>query len=776
MSGKTLLIVESPAKCKKIESFLGQYYKCIASFGHIRELMTKKGLQCIDIEDNYKPHFQIVAKQRKRVNDMKKMIIESKDVLLATDDDREGEAIAWHICQVCNLNPRTTKRIIFHEITKPALTKAVSKPGRINMDMVNSQKARQVLDLLVGFTISPILWKNISSNKKSALSAGRCQTPALRLVYDNQIDIEKNPGKKCYKVNGYFTKNNINYSLNKDFTEKEECEEFLEDSVNHEHVMTNSEPTSIEKTPPKPLTTSDIQQKASSILRYSPKQTMQICQNLYESGYITYMRTDSRYYSAEFIENVELYIEKNYGDDYVKNDLFSISLSSQEEEDSETKKKSKDNNAQEAHEAIRPTQITRTIIEEDGKKITNKEIRMYKLIWSVTLESCMSNSRYLKFLSTITSPISVNYTNSFEQITFPGWEAVQGYEELNKDYHYLLKINTKKAIKYNKIKATYTLKEIKGHYTEAKLVSLLEKRGIGRPSTFSSIISKIEERGYVKKGNINGMKVKCTDYELVDDEISEIQNTKTIGGEKNKMILEPIGKIVIEFLISKYNNVFEYDYTKKMENELDKIARGNKVWHSLCNECYTDIKEINDLIKTEDKEKETTIGEYTFRIARYGPVLMKRVDGKIKYFKIKPDIDIEELQAGNIDPEDAILIEKVNSSIGKYEGKDVILKKGKFGLYIAYDGKNVSLKGLNKEEDEITIGDIIPFIDKKETSNGIVREINNKSSIRNGKYGHYIFYKTDTMKRPKFISLKKNKIDYMNCPIEELEEFIENQL
>ena len=400
------------------------------------------------------------------------------------------------------------------------------------MDMVNSQKARQVLDLLVGFTISPILWKNISSNKKSALSAGRCQTPALRLVYDNQKEIEENPGKKCYKINGYFTNNNINYSLNQDFTEKDECEEFLEDSVNHQHIMTNSEPTSIEKTPPKPLTTSDIQQKASSILRYSPKQTMQICQNLYESGYITYMRTDSRYYSAEFIENVENFIERKYGDDYVKDDLFSISLSSQEKEDGETKKKSKDNNAQEAHEAIRPTKITRTEIEEDGKKITNKEIRMYKLIWNITLESCMSNSRYLKFLSTITSPVSINYTNSFEQITFPGWEIVKGYEEHNKDYHYLLKINTKKPIKYNKIKATYTLKEIKGHYTEGKLVSLLEKRGIGRPSTFSSIITKIEDRGYVKKGNINGIKVKCTDYELVDDEISEIENTKTIGGEE----------------------------------------------------------------------------------------------------------------------------------------------------------------------------------------------------------------------------------------------------
>ena len=244
---------------------------------------------------------------------------------------------------------------------------------------------------------------------------------------------------------------------------------------------------------------------------------------------------------------------------------------------------------------------------------------------------------------------------------------------------------------------------------------------------------------------------------MVEDEIIETENTKVIGGEKNKMILEPIGKIVIEFLINKYNNVFEYNYTKQMENELDKIAKGKKIWHTLCHECYTDIKAINDTIKCEDKEKETSVGEYTFRIARYGPVLMKRVDGKIKYFKIKPDIDIEELKSGNIDAEDAILIEKTNSVIGQYKNIDVTLKKGKFGLYVIYGDKNVSLKGLKKDENDVTIGDVIPYIDKKESDSGIVRKINQDSSIRNGKFGHYIFYKTSKMKKPKFISLKKRK-------------------
>jgi DNA topoisomerase-1 len=775
---KILIIVESPAKCKKIESFLGSQYKCIASFGHIRELMTQKGLQCIEIENNYNPLFQISQRQKKQVATLKKNIQESKEILLATDDDREGEAIAWHICQVCKLNVNTTKRIIFHEITKPALIKAVKNPGKINMDMVNSQKARQVLDLLVGFTISPILWKSISSNKKSALSAGRCQTPALRLVYDNELDIQANPGKKCYAISGYFTKNNIKYVLDKDIETKDECEEFLENSVNHSHMMTNTTPKNIEKTPPKPLTTSDLQQKASSILHYSPKQTMSICQNLYEEGYITYMRTDSRYYSEEFINSAEKYIKSKYGNEYIKNDLISLSLNNKKQNDEKkTKKKKNDDNSQEAHEAIRPTKILIKSIEPSGKKITAKEVRMYKLIWNITTESCMSNSKYLKFLSTITSPIESKYKYSCEQITFPGWEVVQGYEEHNKDYHYLLKINTKRELSYNKIKGEYTLKEIKTHYNEAKLVSLLEKKGIGRPSTFSSIISKIEERGYVKKDDIKGIAIDCIDYELENDEISEIQHNKTLGGEKNKMVIQPIGKVVIEFLIKQYNKVFEYDYTKNMENELDKIAKGNKIWHSLCDECYKDIKSINDTIKVEETKQETELeGGYTFRIARYGPVLMKRIDGKIKYHKIKPDIDIEELKDGKIKPEDAILIEKVNSSLGKHKDIDVYLKKGKFGLYISYNDNNISLKGLKKEAEEITINDVLPYIENNNQSSKVTRMINENASIRNGKFGHYIYYKTNTMKKPKFIALKKYKIDYLNCDLEELENIINKHI
>lgn len=773
---KILVIVESPAKCKKIENYLGSSYKCIASFGHIRELVTKKGLDCIDIKHNYSPIYQNCISKLKQINVIKREIAKCSDVLLATDDDREGEAIAWHICKVAGLDPLHTKRIIFHEITKSALQKAVLNPGRINMDMVNSQKARQVLDLLVGFTISPVLWKHISQNKKSALSAGRCQTPALRLVYDNENDIKENPGKKCYGITGYFTDKNIKYLLTDVLDTSSDCETFLEKSVYHSHMMVNTKPKRIEKEQPKPLTTSDIQQKASSVLNSSPKQTMSMCQKLYECGYITYMRTDSRFYSKEFIESTKKYIIETFNDTYVRKDLFTLSLDAQSKIVTKKQKNDKDNShAQEAHEAIRPTNITLLEVKPDGEKITHKEAKLYALIWSITIESCMSKSEYMRFLSTITSPYKCLYKKTLEQNVFPGWEIIRGYEEDNPEYHYLLALRTKNSISYYKIKGTYNLKEVKTRYNEAKLVRILEKKGIGRPSTFASIISKIEERGYVKKGDVKGETIDCIDYELTGDEIHEIEHKKVVGGEKNKMILQPIGKIVIEFLLHNYNTIFDYDYTKKMEDTLDMIANGKKKWYSICDECYKDITKINNSLQINESDKKTTLeGGYSYRIARYGPVLMKTINGKIKYFKIKPGISEDDIKNGIIKPEDAILNHTKNTSFGTYNEKEIILKKGKFGLYVSYNGKNISLKDLNKNENEITLSDIIPLIECK--TNNILRTINETSSIRNGKYGHYIYYKAKGMKKPKFIKLCKETIDYMNCSNEELEDYIDTQV
>ena len=339
----TLLIVESPAKCQKIESYLGSSYKCIASYGHIQEL---PGLKNIDIESNFKPTFQPMESKSMQINKMRNLINQAKDVMLASDDDREGEAIAWHICQVFNL-PLSTKRIIFHEITKDAIIRAVNNPGSLNMNLVNAQQSRQILDVLVGYKISPILWKHITRNSKTGLSAGRCQTPALRLVYDNQKDIDDAPGKKVYNTVGYFTKLNFGFALNHNFeiisfnTTTNTMEQFLEESVNHEHLYSCSKPKQTTKNPPTPFTTSSLQQKASSELNISPKDTMAICQKLYEGGFITYMRTDSTTYSVEFIEKASEFIKSKYGDEYLSEHVMQLSERKVEKPKKKTKKKRK---------------------------------------------------------------------------------------------------------------------------------------------------------------------------------------------------------------------------------------------------------------------------------------------------------------------------------------------------------------------------------------------------------------------------------------------------
>lgn len=781
MSQKTLIIVESPAKCKKIEDYLGkEMYKCVASYGHIRELETKSGLSCIQKDKNYEPVFKNVFRQKKNIDSLRHLINNTKDVLLATDDDREGEAIAWHICQVFNLPVKTTKRIIFHEITKTALQKAVQNPTIINMNKVYSQKARQVLDLLVGFTISPILWKQISSHNKSSLSAGRCQTPALRLVYDNECEIQKSPGKECYDITGMFTDKNIQYKLNDNIENKEEVEEFLEESVNHNHILKNENPKQISKEPPSPLTTSQLQQKASNVLNFSPKKTMLCAQNLYEAGYITYMRTDSKLYSDEFINSVEEYIKQTYGEQYVNKMINSLSLKNHKksgEKKEETNKKTKGknenekSNAQEAHEAIRPTDILRTKIKPSGEKITINEVRLYDFIWSHTLKSCMSDAEFMKFLSIISAPFDKKYSKTFEKIIFKGWMIVNYKEDEKNYYEFLINLNSKKPLNYNKITANFTLKDLKQHYTEAKLISLLEQKGIGRPSTFSSLITKIQERGYVQKQDIEGKKIIGTDYELIDCEIIEHNREKVCGNEKNKMVIQPIGKIVIEFLVKNYDNIFNYDYTGNMEQELDNIESGNKQWHLLCKECDESLLSINTEINENLKKEEFIIdSEHKYKIGRYGGYIEKIIGKKKENLKLKSGISLEDIKDKIKDKTINIsdLIERKNNQIlGKYKDKEIIIKKGKFGIYINYDSINVSLNGLDKEISDININDVIPFIERKlnplnDENNGnpnnksnIVRVLNIDFSLRTGKYGNYLFYKTKDMKKPKFINIKK---------------------
>ena len=756
-----LVIVESNAKCKKIEKYLGNGYKCVASYGHLTHLPD--GLKSLDLNNNYSPRYKTIQSKAKYIKILKDNIKKAEEVILATDDDREGEAIAWHICKLFGLSEKTTKRIKFNEITKKALLDAVSKPTIINMNKVKSQQARQILDLLVGFRLSPVLWKHITRNSDSGLSAGRCQTPAIRILYDREKEIKLAKGKKVYETIGIFKIKDgleLEYNLNCNYKSKEEMEEFLVDSVNHEHkLMREGKVSGLIKKPPKPFTTSLLQQKSSNELNYSPKQTMRLAQTLYENGWITYMRTDCGKYSKEFIKKAEGYINDKFGNEYKnsKNGFLTI-----------TKTKTKKNNAQEAHEAIRPTDINRCAhnCKETGK-ITSKEIRLYKLIWNNTMESLMSDAKYNKITSEILAPNKKIYRRSEEQIIFPGWKKIRGYEETN-DIYKLLKNekDTNKIYEYKKINSKVKLKELKPHYTEAKLVQILEEKGIGRPSTFSSLIDKIQTRKYVLKQNVKGKKIKCIDFELIGDELEEDENVREFGEEKNKLVLQPLGTIVVEFLTNHYNELFEYDYTKKMEDELDVIEKGEKIWYTLCGECDDVMNKLTKNI-VNNKKKTFRIDEnHEYMIGKYGPVIKYERDGVTQWKNVKKNLDIKKLENNEYKLED-ILEEKTKTgggrNLGIYKKKEVILKEGKYGLYINYDGKNKSVKSINKEYNDVVLKDVINILENKVSNNpNVLKILNENISIRKGKYGPYIMHKTKEMKKPKFYPLKGISVEMVN--------------
>ena len=751
----TLVIVESPAKCKKIESFLGLGYKCIASYGHFREF--KDGLKSIDIENNFKPTYKISPSKMKYVRLLKMAAASANEVILAADDDREGEAIAWHVAKVLDLPVTTTKRIIFHEITKGAVLRAVNNPTVINMDKVQAQHARQILDLLVGFTISPILWKNIP--RKKGLSAGRCQTPALRLIYDNQVEVDKSSGEKAYTTVGTFTSHNLEFKLNYDYKKDEDVEDFLEESVNHDHKFKCKKPRTTIKKQPQPFTTSTLQQKASNEFHYSPKETMKLAQKLYEKGYITYMRTDSKAYSKEFIGKTKNYITEKYSKKHILSSIDDLIV-----ENKQKKKKKKGDNAQEAHEAIRPTKIERNSIQSD----VAREIKLYYLIWRNTLESCMSPAEYLSISANITSPKKPYYAYKTELIQFPGWKAVAGFEKNNPIYDYLLGIEEGKIFEYSKITSKATLKKMIMHYTEAKLVQLLEKRGIGRPSTFSSLIDKIQDRGYVKKDNVQGKTILCKDYTLIDDTIEEEETKRTFGNEKNKLVLQPIGKIVIEFLIKNFNHLFVYEYTKKMEDYLDNISKGEKKWHELCRECYKQITSSSGDIKMSNLSEIKIDDKYTYFVGQYGPCLKYKEDGKTKYKSAKKDLDLEKLKNGEYTIEE--IIKPPNTKFGDHMGKEIILKEGKFGKYVTWNNKNISLKSLGNN---ITLETVIPLLTLKNPK--IIRELRKDLSIRKGKWGPYIFYNNPKKKKPDFLKLNGCSLNINNCAKDELINWIKER-
>jgi DNA topoisomerase-1 len=776
----SLVIVESPAKCKKIEEYLGPGYKCVASYGHLRTIPSIKN---IDIEHNFNPTYTIINEpiKKRQIELLRKEIKNADEVILASDMDREGEMISYSIIELFNL-PLHTKRITFHEITESALRNAVQNPRTIDMNLVQAQQARQILDILVGFKISPVLWKLVSSpkGKENALSAGRCQTPALKLVYENQEDINQTIERKVYNTTGYFTNSNLPFELNPTgkFEDEESIVHFLDESADFSHVYTCSQPIKTYKQPPEPFTTSRIQQVASNELHYSPKETMRVCQLLYEGGYITYMRTDSKVYSADFMNVSSEYITNTYNAQYFNSELFGAS----NDNPKKGKKKTKDILRQEAHEAIRPTDISLCELPED---LDGKQRRMYKLIWTNTLESCMVPASYFSVTATISAPSNMKYIYSSELIDFPGWKIVEHkFSRENKDYQYLQTIKKDASIPYKKITSKVAIKGTKMHYTEAKLVQLLEEKGIGRPSTFSSLIDKIQERGYVKKEDIKGKEILCKDFELEDGEICEIEVRREFGNEKSKLVIQPLGIIVMEFLDKHFNSLFNYQYTSSMEESLDKIAKGELIWFRLCSSCNTEVDELVEGVKHQTKIEFQIDEHNTYVIGKYGPVIkcVEEKDGKeeVSFKPIKKDIDLAKLENGDYTLNDVIHTEKVPNSqfiLGQHEGKDLILRKGKFGLYVSWGDNSRNLKELgNRPIESISFQEVMDILEKGST---IIREIASSTSIRKGPKGDYLFYKNAKMKKPKFYDIKpfisETKEDYKICDLTILKSWIQEK-
>jgi DNA topoisomerase I len=771
----SLVIVESPAKCSKIQQYLGNCYKVIASYGHLRELNSIKNIT-FNNNNTVDLKFDIISNKikRKQIEVIKNEIKKCDEVILASDSDREGEAIAWHICQLFNLDVNKCKRIVFNEVTETAINHAIKNPRTINMDLVHAQQARQVLDLLVGFKISPVLWKFITYNAKNSLSAGRCQTPALGLVYDNQIEINEQEKKKNYNTIGYFTTLNLPFELNKRFEKEAELSNFLELCKTHDYLYKCSPPTKVNKTQPEPFTTSKLQQTVSNELRYSPKDTMKLCQSLYEGGYITYMRTDSKTYSKDFVDSVKPYVLSNYDAKYLRNDIDTLVSNSKPP----TKKKSTSTKkplTQDAHEAIRPTNILTTCL---NGKVGNKEARVYKLIWENTLESCMSKAVYHSIKSTVSAPSELLFQKNTEQVYFPGWKIVKNKNELkNEDFVYLQTIPNDTIINYRRIRSTVTITNMKSHYTEAKLVQLLEEKGIGRPSTYSMLLDKIQDRSYVKKEDIEGEKIECKDYELVDNNIEQTTEERVFGNEKNKLVITSLGMIVMKFLREHFSELFKYEYTKNMEDDLDIISKGEGNMYTLCNDCNQSMENLISNLRGKAKVEFKIDDNHTYMVGKYGPVI-KCVENNddnqetISYKSVKQNIDLKKLENQEYTVADIVLdlSDKKNDNIlGVYENENVFLKNSKYGIYIQWGKNTKSLKTLkNKNMETIQLEDVLPFL---ESGSNIVRDITENISIRNGPRGHYIYFKTAKMKKPKFFDIKKfnlqyTELDYTTCDIE----------
>jgi DNA topoisomerase-1 len=766
-----LMIVESPSKCSKIEGYLGPLYKCIASKGHIREI---DGLKSID-KKTFEPTFTIINEKKSHVDFMKTCIQQFKpeNVHLASDDDREGEAIAWHICDTFKLSIENTPRIIFHEITKSAILESLNHKTRVNMNLVRAQHARQILDIIVGYKISPTLWKQVYHSKSNSLSAGRCQTPALRLVYDNEKEKEKSESEYLYKTTGTFLSQNITFELNHEFSKKEDVIKFLEDTTTHKHSITFDAVKESFRSAPTPFNTSKLLQFCNNKLGYSPKTTMQLCQNLYQNGHITYMRTDNMKYSDVFIKQLGQSIEKNYGKEYLGN--FD-------------KLENKDSNAN-PHEAIRVTDIGKSELPGDS---TPREASLYRLIWRNTMESGMADAKYSVHRTKIRGPLllqkktdtALYYENILEIPVFLGWQKVvedKGSKDKTETLLFFQSLSekTKSDVPYQNINSIVVVRKKHKHYTESTLIKRLEDLGIGRPSTFATIVDTVQERGYVKCGDVPGIKMSCDEFILRKGENLETKTSeKTFGQEKNKLVIEPLGILCIELLMEQFDTFFDYGYTRSLEEELDKIVNQTDSWNKVCKTCFNAIDEVLKKIEKKEKIKYQIDDKHEVVFLDNGPVIRSKNSetGKYDYTPIKKDVDFDDIKTGKCELFDLLAIPSEN--LGKFKDQDVILKTGKYGAYVLIGDKTHSVKDIGIALDKISISDVVFFLKldeeqgRKPNTSNTLRILTKNLSIRKGQYGPYIFYKTDAMKGPAFFNIKKFNKDPLTCDQAELTNWI----
>ncbi len=748
---KYLLIVESSSKCASIEKYLGPEYRCIASNGHIRILAD--GLNSIDTKNNYQPCYTVDPEKKAHVQKMASIVsdFEKSNVIIATDNDREGEAIGWHICQVFDLPVETTRRIVFCEITKKAIQEAVVRPSILNMNLVNAAIARQVLDVLVGYKVSPLLWKYVAHG--SGLSAGRCQTPALRLVYENES--EQDISKVIHKVQGcFFPPHNVMLTLSgstektsgfneHSFDEESAMVEFLNASTTFKHTFELGAVRKSERAPPKPLNTSAILQLASNALKMGAKETMACCQTLYQLGHITYMRTDNRTYSPEFIKTASKYINDNWSERHV-NHAMPVNT-----------------DASNPHEAIRVTNILLkdlVIVDKDGSN--NRLERLYKLIWTNTVQSCMAPAIINVLPIRVTAPFDNVYKGNVEVPQFLGYQIVETKKTEGFDANVInaliLKAQTSKSreVAFTYLQSVPTMEhKCKPHYTEASLINKLEDLGIGRPSTYSTIIDTIQTRKYVDKTDVPGTTVGCNIYTLrqYDTNVSVETVEKTFGKESGKLVLEPVGKLVVEFLLDKLEPLFSYEFTKNMEESLDKVALGLIPWYKVCDECNKQIKMLVANLAKLEKKVYTVEGDWILLFSKDGAKLVNQVTKEFKSIKYGLKLDINKLDRGEYTLDDLAQLEQRDL------GNGVIVKCGKFGLYAEIQKEDsepltVSLNHLHKPIEQIVLSDIpMPADPAKKT---VLRVLTPELSVRSGKYGAYIYYQTAKMKKPKFYDLK----------------------